>query len=181
MDLLFKFRRSLFIVAMAIIFSSCSTTTVKTMSASDAMSLKAEPMKVWSRPLETGFKVVGMGEGKATSNDIEKAIGDAPNFFLAGSVPVSSLSPVAKLAAFNVVRKEGADGMYITMVKEEHSSYTEGGQLTKREATKAWVRGILLKLVFYETVSPERSDAARNCEKGCPGSFIVTPNNKAKE
>lgn len=155
-----------------IFLSSCSTTMVKTTSASDAASLKPEPMKIWSRPIETGFKVIGMAEGNATSTDMKKAVSAAPSFFLAGSVPKNDLSPVAKLAAYNIVKDKKADGIFVTMVLEEE---TPDGVKT------AWVKGVLLKLVFYDTVSEERSDSARNCENGCPGSFIVTPNNKAKE
>lgn len=148
-------------VSVSFFVTGCKTASVMTTTASDAISLKSEPMKIWTRPLETGFTVMGKGEGEATSDKSEKAIDNAPAFFLTGSVPENSLTPVVKLAAYNAILDAKADGMYITMVKEEESA----------ESVKtAWVKGIMLKLVFYDTVSSERSDEARLCEKGCKGN-----------
>ena len=145
-------------VFFAFLLSGCKTATVMSTTASDSSSLSAESMQVWSRPLETGFTAMGMGEGRAKSNDERKAISGSTGFFLAGSVPSSSLTPVAQLAAFNAIKEANADGMYVTMVQEEEDLNSE---------KTVWVKGVMLKLVFYDTVSPQRSDAVRFCTKGC--------------
>ena len=62
-----------------------------------------------------------------------------------------------KLAAFNAIQAAKADGMLITMAKE-----------TDNDGEKeAWVKGIALKLVIYDEVSVERSDAFRYCQVSC--------------
>ena len=73
------------------------------------------------------------------------------------AVDVEKLSPIAKLAAFNAIKASLADGMIITMVKEEKNGSTK----------TAWVKGIALKLVIYDEVSVERSDAFRYCQLSC--------------
>ena len=163
MTLLNKFQLFLLLTLTVAVFASCSTTTIKTTTASEGASLKPEPMKIWSRPLEIGFKVVGVAEGSATSNDNKRAIKSMPNFFLSGSIPISNLSPVAKLAAYNVMKKNKADGIFITMVHEKN---------VPDEGKTALVRGVLLKIVIYDTVSSERSDTERNLENKCLEKFL---------
>jgi len=122
--------------------------------------LKAEPMALWTRPLEVGFTVIGMGEGNSETSQMEgslsskKVVDGTPSFFIGGPVADKSLSPMAKLAAYNAIQKAGADGMYVIMVKEESDGSVK----------KAWVKGLLLKLGVYGPVSAERADA-RKC--GC--------------
>ena len=141
----------------------CSCSSVATMSVSKETKLSPEKMHVWSRPIEIGFQVAGVIEGKADnkSRDVvsaEEAAGMKLNLFSKNSaVDVEKLSPVAKLAAFNAIKASLADGMIITMVKEEKS----GGTKTAR------VKGIALKLVIYDEVSVERSDAFRYCQLSC--------------
>lgn len=142
---------------------SCSTHTVSTISVSKEEKLKTEGMRVWSRPIEIGFQVSGSIEGNAdnkSSNPIslEEAKGMKLNLFSKNeAVDIEKLSPIAKLAAFNAIQAAKADGMVITMVKE-----------TDNDGNKtALVKGIALKLVIYDEVSPERSDAFRYCEISC--------------
>jgi len=133
------------------------------MSVSRETKLAPEAMHVWSRPIEIGFQVSGIIEGKADNKSMdvisaEEAAGMKLNLFSKNaSVNVEKLSPVARLAAFNAIKTSNADGMIITMLKEE-----------KRGGTKtAWVKGIALKLVIYDEVSVERSDAFRYCQLSC--------------
>lgn len=141
----------------------CSCSSVSTVSVSRETKLSPEAMRVWSRPIEIGFQVAGMIEGKADnkSRDVvsaEEAAGIKLNLFSKNSaVDVEKLSPVARLAAFNAIKASLADGMIITMVKEENNSGTK----------TAWVKGIALKLVIYDEVSVERSDAFRYCQLSC--------------
>ena len=141
----------------------CSCSSVSTVSVSRETKLSPEAMRVWSRPIEIGFQVAGVIEGKADnkSRDVvsaEEAAGMKLNLFSKNSaVDVEKLSPVAKLAAFNAIKAAMADGMIITMVKEEKSGSTK----------TAWVKGIALKLVIYDEVSEERSDAFRYCQLSC--------------
>ena len=141
----------------------CSCSSVATMSVSKETKLSPEKMHVWSRPIEIGFQVAGVIEGKADnkSRDVvsaEEAAGMKLNLFSKNSaVDVEKLSPVAKLAAFNAIKASLADGMIITMVKEEKNGSTK----------TAWVKGIALKLVIYDEVSVERSDAFRYCQLSC--------------
>lgn len=141
----------------------CSCSSVSTVSVSRETKLSPEAMRVWSRPIEIGFQVAGVIEGKADnkSRDVvsaEEAAGIKLNLFSKNSaVDVEKLSPVARLAAFNAIKASLADGMIITMVKEENNSGTK----------TAWVKGIALKLVIYDEVSVERSDAFRYCQLSC--------------
>jgi len=155
------------VIAVAVVFSTGCASTVSTVTASGAAQLKAEPMSLWARPLEVGFTVVGMGEGKAQNLQVEgslssnKVVDSAPSFFIGGISDVK-ISPMVKLAAFNAIQEAKADGIYITMAKEE----TDGS------LKKAWVRGLLLKIGIYGPVTLERADAARMCKcggakKGC--------------
>ena len=151
---------SLFLFAFTAI---CSCSSVSTVSVSRETKLSPEAMRVWSRPIEIGFQVAGVIEGKADnkSRDVvsaEEAAGMKLNLFSKNpAVDVEKLSPVAKLAAFNAIKAAMADGMIITMVKEEKSGSTK----------TAWVKGIALKLVIYDEVSEERSDAFRYCQLSC--------------
>lgn len=151
---------SLFLFAFTAL---CSCSSVATMSVSRETKLAPEAMHVWSRPIEIGFQVSGIIEGKADnkSRDVvsaEEVAGMKLNLFSKNSaVDVEKLSPVAKLAAFNAIKAAMADGMIITMVKEEKSGSTK----------TAWVKGIALKLVIYDEVSEERSDAFRYCQLSC--------------
>jgi hypothetical protein len=150
-------------IAFTFILSSCSA-TLSTSTSSTMSQMKAEPMALWTRPLEVGFTVIGMGEGSSETSQMEgslsskKVVDSTPSFFLGGSVPDRSLSPMAKLAAYNAIQKAGADGMYVTMIKEEDDGSVK----------KAWVKGLLLKLGVYGPVSVERADA-RKC--GCGKHF----------
>ena len=120
-------------------------------------------MRVWSRPIEIGFQVSGSIEGKADNKTadaiaLEDAKGMKLNLFSKNNaINVDKLSPLMKLAAFNAIKAAKADGMIITMAKE-----TKDG----KEKT-AWVKGIALKLVVYDEVSAERSDAFRYCDVSC--------------
>jgi hypothetical protein len=136
-------------------FSGCST--VATTTASGTASLKAEGMAIWSRPLEFGFTIIGVGEATAESG-AQKVIDTAPTFFMGGSVDQNKMTPLAKLAAYNAIKKFDADGMYITMVKE-----TDNGS-----SKEAWVRGVMLKLKPYGPVDEIRADKERCCN--CSGS-----------
>ena len=169
-------------LVMSVFAVLCSCSSVATMSVSREMKLAPEKMHVWSRPIEIGFQVAGVIEGKADnkSRDVvsaEEAAGMKLNLFSKNSaVDVEKLSPVAKLAAFNAIKAAMADGMIITMVKEEKSGSTK----------TAWVKGIALKLVIYDEVSVERSDAFRYCQ-GCirisdekGGKAAATPNISGK-
>ena len=150
-------------LVLSVVALLCSCSSVATMSVSKETKLSPEAMRVWSRPIEIGFQVAGMIEGKADnkSKDVvsaEEVAGMKLNLFSKNSaVDVEKLSPVAKLAAFNAINAAMADGMIITMVKEEKSSNTQ----------TAWVKGIALKLVVYDEVSKERSDAFRYCQLSC--------------
>lgn len=140
----------------ALFVSSCSA-TMSTSTASGMSRLKAEPLTIWTRPLEMGFTVIGMGEGTAEDEKMgdsltsKKVVDSSPSFFLAGSIADKALSPMVKLAAFNAIQKANADGMYVTMAKEEDTG----------SGKKAWVKGVLLKLEMYGTVPVDRADAAR--------------------
>jgi hypothetical protein len=111
------------VISIAFIMSSCSA-TLSTSTSSTMSQMKAEPMALWTRPLEVGFTVIGMGEGSSETSQMEgslsskKVVDSTPSFFLGGSVPDRSLSPMAKLAAYNAIQKAGADGMYVH-VKED--------------------------------------------------------------
>ena len=170
--------------AVAVMLSSCSA-TMSTSSASTMGALKAEPHAIWTRPLEMGFTVIGMGEGTAQdekagdSLSSKKVVDNTPSFFLSGSIPDKSLTPMMKLAAFNAIQKANADGMYVTMAKEED---IDSGK-------KAWVKGVLLKLEMYGPVPVERADAVRlghhkECKKdekkGAP-SFTAPSEPKPEE
>lgn len=155
------------VIVAAVVFSTGCASTVSTVTASGAAQLKAEPMSLWTRPLEVGFTVVGMGEGKAQNLQVEgslssnKVVDNTPSFFI-GGISEAKISPMVKLAAFNAIQEAKADGIYITMAKEE----TDGS------LKKAWVRGLLLKIGIYGPVTLERADAARMCKcggtkKGC--------------
>lgn len=150
------------LVFTAILVCSCSA-TVTTSSVSNDEKLKTEGMRVWSRPIEIGFQVSGSIEGSAdnkTANAIslEEAKGMKLNLFSKNNaVDVDKLSPLMKLAAFNAIQEAKADGMIITMAKETDD---QGNK-------KAWVKGIALKLVVYDEVSVERSDAFRYCDVSC--------------
>jgi hypothetical protein len=150
-------------IAFSFIMSSCSA-TLSTSTSSTMSQMKAEPMALWTRPLEVGFTVIGMGEGNSETSQMEgslsskKVVDGTPSFFIGGPVADKSLSPMAKLAAYNAIQKAGADGMYVIMVKEESDGSVK----------KAWVKGLLLKLGVYGPVSVERADA-RKC--GCGKHF----------
>lgn len=150
-------------LVMSVFAVLCSCSSVATMSVSRETKLSPEAMRVWSRPIEIGFQVAGVIEGKGDNNSkdvvsAEEAAGMKLNLFSKNSaVDVEKLSPVAKLAAFNAIKASNADGMIITMVKEEKSGSTK----------TAWVKGIALKLVIYDEVSVERSDAFRYCQLSC--------------
>lgn len=150
-------------LVMSVFAVLCSCSSVATMSVSREMKLAPEKMHVWSRPIEIGFQVAGVIEGKGDNNSkdvvsAEDAAGMKLNLFSKNAaVDVEKLSPVAKLAAFNAIKASNADGMIITMVKEEKSGSTK----------TAWVKGIALKLVIYDEVSVERSDAFRYCQLSC--------------
>lgn len=150
-------------LVMFVFAALCSCSSVATMSVSRETRLAPEAMHVWSRPIEIGFQVSGMIEGKADDKSMdvvsaEEAAGMKLNLFSKNaSVDVEKLSPVAKLAAFNAIKTSNADGMIITMLKEENKSGTK----------TAWVKGIALKLVIYDEVSVERSDAFRYCQLSC--------------
>ncbi|HNW82267.1 MAG TPA: hypothetical protein PKG52_05175 [bacterium] len=170
--------------AVVIVMSSCSA-TMSTSSASTMGSLKAESHSIWTRPLEMGFTVIGMAEGTAQDEKMgdslssKKVVDNTPSFFLSGSIPDKSLSPMMKLAAFNAIQKANADGMYVTMAKEED---TDSGK-------KAWVKGVLLKLEMYGPVTIERADAVRSghhkdCkkdEKKGASSFLAPAEPKTEE
>ena len=155
-----------FFVITLLVFAAilvCSCSTVATSSVSNDEKLKTEGMRVWSRPIEIGFQVSGSIEGKAdnkTANAIslEEAAGMKLNLFSKNNaVDVEKLSPLMKLAAFNAIQAAKADGMIIIMAKETK----DGSDKT------AWVKGIALKLVVYDEVSVERSDAFRYCDVSC--------------
>ena len=150
------------LVFAAILVSSCAP-TISTLSVSNDEKLKTEGMRVWSRPIEVGFQVVGSIEGNADNKtasaiSLEEAKGMKLNLFSKNNaVDVEQLSPLMKLAAFNAIQAAKADGMVITMAKE-----------TDNQGNKtAWVKGIALKLVVYDEVSMERSDAFRYCDISC--------------
>ena len=175
------------LVFAAILVCSCSTHTVSTVSVSKEGKLTPEGMRVWSRPIEIGFQVAGSIEGKADNKKydsvmLEAAKGMKLNLFSKNeAVDVEKLSPLEKLAAFNAIQDAKADGMLITMAKETNN---DGDKET-------WVKGIALKLVIYDEVSVERSDAFRyceiSCEKGnCQGciqgtSVLIDNNNNPKQ
>ena len=153
-----------FTLAAVIFTMLCSCASqISTMSVSKEAKLAPEAMHVWSRPIEIGFQVSGIIEGKADDRSMdvisaEEAAGMKLNLFSKNaSVDVEKLSPVAKLAAFNAIKTSNADGMIITMLKEENKS----------GAKTAWVKGIALKLVIYDEVSVERSHAFRYCQLSC--------------
>ena len=151
------------LVFAAILICSCSTRTVSTTSISKEGKLTPEGMRVWSRPIEIGFQVTGTIEGNADNKTadaaaLNEAKGMKLNLFSKNSaVDVEKLSPLMKLAAFNAIQAAKADGMLITMAKETNID----GKKT------AWVKGIALKLVIYDEVSVERSDAFRYCQVSC--------------
>ncbi|HPS31275.1 MAG TPA: hypothetical protein PLZ43_13535 [bacterium] len=156
-------------VSFILLLSTGCASTMATSTASEMSRIKAEPMGIWTRPFEMGFTIIGMGEGSAQTNDV-KIVDSAPSFFLSGSVPENTMSPMVKLAAFNAIQKANADGMYITMAKEEGSGSFK----------KAWVKGILLRLGVYGAVSIERTDAERLCKcndhkKPCSLKTSLTP------
>lgn len=144
------------VITSFFIGSGCSA-TVSTMTASGMSKLKAEPMEVWTRPIEFGFTVIGIGEGTAENELVKdslsskKVVDSTPSFFLGGSIDDRLMSPIVKLAAFNAIQKANADGMYLTMVKEEADGSVK----------KAWVKGLLLKLGVYGPVTADRADAKR--------------------
>ncbi|MBQ4437600.1 hypothetical protein II898_01865 [bacterium] len=169
-----KFFAITLLVFAAILVCSCSTHTVSTISVSKEEKLKPEGMRVWSRPIEMGFQVSGSIEGNADNKiydsvTLEAAQGMKLNLFSKNeAVDIEKLSPLMKLAAFNAIQTAKADGMVITMAQETDND-------GKKEA---WVKGIALKLVIYDEVSAERSDAFRyceiSCEKGnCQGCIIL--------
>lgn len=135
--------------------AGCSTVATTTASASSV--LEAESMKIWSRPLEFGFTIIGVGEATADSDE-GKVLDTAPAFFLSGSVPENKMTPLAKLAAYNAIRKFDADGMYVTMIRET----SKGG------FKEAWIRGVMLRLKPYGPVEEIRADKGRCC--GCGSS-----------
>lgn len=157
-----RFFGSAIVAIMFTMLCSCAS-QISTMSVSKEAKLAPEAMHVWSRPIEIGFQVQGLIEGKADNKtkdavSLEAASGIKLDLFSKNpAVDVEKLSPVAKLAAFNAINAAMADGMIITMVKEEKSSNTQ----------TAWVKGIALKLVVYDEVSKERSDAFRYCQLSC--------------
>lgn len=150
-------------VFAAIMICSCSTRTVSTTSISKEGKLTPEGMRVWSRPIEIGFQVAGTIEGSANNETadataLNEAKGMKLNLFSKNSaVDVEKLSPLMKLAAFNAIQAAKADGMLITMAKETNNNGDK----------EAWVKGIALKLVIYDEVSVERSDAFRYCQVSC--------------
>lgn len=153
-----------FALAAVIFTMLCSCASqISTMSVSNDEKLKAEGMRVWSRPIEIGFQVSGSIEGSADNKTadpvaLSEAGGMKLNLFSKNkAINVNNLSPIAKLAAFNAIQAAKADGMVITMLKETKS----GSDKT------AWVKGMALKLVVYDEVSPERSDSFRYCEVSC--------------
>ena len=152
-----------FALFCAIFLVSCSKHTVATISVSKDDQLKTEGMRVWSRPIEIGFQVSGSIEGfadnKGSKPIIVKGSGKTSVNLFSGNkiIDIDRLSPLAKLAAFNAIQAAKADGMVITMLKETND---DGFQT-------AWVKGVALKLVIYDEVSPERSAAFRYCEISC--------------
>ena len=150
------------LVFAAIFVCSCAP-TISTLSVSKDEKLKTEGMRIWSRPIEIGFQVVGSIEGSADNKtadaiSLEEAAGMKLNLFSKNNaVDVDKLSPLMKLAAFNAIQAAKADGMIIIMAKE-----TKDGS-----DKKAWVRGIALKLIVYDEVSMERSDAFRLSSGKC--------------
>lgn len=150
-------------VFAAILVCSCSTHTISTVSVSKEGKLTPEGMRVWSRPIEIGFQVAGTIEGNADNKHYDSVVLDAAkgmklNLFSKNeAVNIKELSPLMKLAAFNAIQAAKADGMIITMAKE-----------TDNDGDKAaWVKGVALKLVIYDEVSVERSDAFRYCQVSC--------------
>lgn len=147
-------------VFAAILFCSCSTHTISTTSISKEGKLAPEGLRIWSRPIEIGFQVVGTIEGNADNKHYDSVMLDAAkgmklNLFSKNeAVDIETLSPLMKLAAFNAIQAAKADGMLIIMAKETNNNGDK----------KAWVKGIALKLVIYDEVSAERSDAARQCD-----------------
>ena len=170
---------TLLVFATAII-CSCGTASNHTIAAktvSKDAQLSVEKMRIWSRPVEVGFQVAGSIEGEADNSIgdptiFDQAQGMSLNLFSKNeAVDIETLSPLAKIAAFNAIKKVNADGMMITMIKEENNSGVK----------TAWVKGIALKLVVYDEVSMERSDSFRRCELSCTqgqcqGCFIFKPN-----
>lgn len=172
----------IFALFCAIVLVSCSKHTVATISVSKDEKLKTEGMRVWSRPIEIGFQVSGSIEGSADNKGSKpiavKGSGKTSVNLFSGnkSIEIDRLSPLAKLAAFNAIQTAKADGMVITMLKETND---EGYQT-------AWVKGIALKLVIYDEVSSERSDAFRyceiSCEKGeCQGCIRINSSSELKD
>lgn len=148
----------------AILVCACAPQrTVATLSVSRETKLSPEAMRVWSRPIEIGFQVSGSIEGTADDkinkpNIFDQAKGLNLNLFSKNaSIDIEKLSPLAKVAAFNAIQAAKADGMIITMVKEEKD----------HNVTTAWVKGVALKIVIYDEVSAERSDRFRYCEITC--------------
>lgn len=147
---------TLAVFAVFVLLSSCSS-TMSTSTASTMSKMKAEPHAVWTRPIEMGFTVIGYAEGTADNKPVGDALGSKkvvdgqPSFFIGGTMPDRSLTPMMKLAAFNAIMKNNADGMYVTMAKEEDTDYGK----------KAWVKGVLLKLQMYGPVDVDRADKAR--------------------
>ena len=136
-------------------------------TASAHASINAEPMEIWSRPLELGYTVIGMGEGTYQHNSSEKPVGGQASFFL-GSDPSVKLSPGAKIAAFNAIMEAGADGIYVTMVKEkEKESQVSPDSFSTVTVKSYWVKGLLLKLEAYGAVCQGRSDKARFGKCSC--------------
>ena len=157
-----RFFGSAIVAIMFTMLCSCAS-QISTMSVSKEAKLAPEAMHVWSRPIEIGFQVQGLIEGKADNKtkdavSLEAASGIKLDLFSKNpAVDIEKLSPLAKLAAFNAIQSSNADGMIITMLKEEDKSGTK----------TAWVKGIALKVVIYDEVSVERSDAFRYCQLSC--------------
>ncbi|MBO4699594.1 hypothetical protein J5690_08320 [bacterium] len=182
------------LIVTSIVFSGCAKRTVSTrMSASAATAqLKSEGMRIWSRPLEIGFKVDTdkgdngrlvhvypkpgevvqrqLTQGEVAAANQQRGLfdfgGGAPTAYVYGSnnFNFNALPPVQQAAVLSVIKEYNLDGFYVTMIEETIA--TTVGSKKGHQNFQVIVKGLALKIQEYGEVSPERSDANRNAYDG---------------
>lgn len=146
--------------AAALSLVGCSSVAKKDHMTASA-GLRAEPHRVWHRPVEVSYEFMDYCEGESTTTRIFglwRVSGDP-----AGSGPslptfgggAAGLSPNGKFAVHAAIESMDADGFYMIYNEDE----SKGGFFRKKKTSS--VKGKCLKLKVLGEVSKPRADLDR--------------------
>ncbi|MBQ4437976.1 hypothetical protein II898_03785 [bacterium] len=167
-------------------------------AATGAAHVSSEPMKIWINPIEYQLELddsVGdngyieevwpkdKSEGITTKVDYYSGLNANTNMLAAAvqfkdsNVTFDKLSPMAQRAILYIIKENGLDGFFVTMIDEftgtlkqtqKSKKYkTKDGEVkqdvtrTTTLKTRIIVKGIALRLKYIGPVSPERADKVR--------------------